>query len=119
MAIDSAAKRRSVAHIARKWSGAGVTPDVTKGNDWRHLVGRGYNNVPTAGGTLTYTASGGISFGGAATVQALETQRIVTGSGGITFGGSSTYRNVQLGARSKISGRLSHGGRRFAIRQSN
>ena len=45
MAIDSAAKRRSVAHIARKWSGAGVTPDATPDQTWRQAVARSYIGI--------------------------------------------------------------------------
>lgn len=45
MAIDTAAKRRSAAHVARKWSGAGVTPDATPDGFWRQCVGRGYAGI--------------------------------------------------------------------------
>lgn len=48
MAIDTAAKRRSVAHIARRWSGAGVTPDATPDQFWRQCVGRGYGGILAA-----------------------------------------------------------------------
>lgn len=45
MAIDSAAKRRSVAHIARRWSGVGVTPDATPDQFWRQSAARGYGGI--------------------------------------------------------------------------
>ena len=45
MAIDTAAKRRSVAHVARMWSGAGVTPDATPDQFWRQCVARVYAGI--------------------------------------------------------------------------
>lgn len=48
MPIDTAAKRRSAAHVGRKWSGAGVTPDAAKPVAWRQQVGRGYSGVAPA-----------------------------------------------------------------------
>jgi hypothetical protein len=49
VAIDTAAKRKSVAHIARFWSGAGVTPDATPDQAWRQAVGRSYIGILAGG----------------------------------------------------------------------
>lgn len=49
MAIDSAEKRRSIAHIARRWSGAGVTPNTAKDVEWRQEAGRGYPGIEPSG----------------------------------------------------------------------
>lgn len=45
MAIDTAAKRRSVAHIGRFYGGAGVTMDATPDQAWRQAVGRSYIGI--------------------------------------------------------------------------
>lgn len=45
MAIDTAVKRRAVAHISRVWSGKGITPDVTKPQAWRQVVGWSYYGI--------------------------------------------------------------------------
>jgi hypothetical protein len=49
MAIDSAEKRRSIAHIARRWSGAGVTPNASQDAEWRQEAGRGYPGIAASG----------------------------------------------------------------------
>lgn len=49
MAIDTAEKRRAVAHIARRWSGAGVTPNASKDVEWRQEAGRGYPGIAPSG----------------------------------------------------------------------
>ena len=49
MAIDTAAKRRAVAHISRVWSGKGVTPDATPDQFWRQVVGWGYGGILASG----------------------------------------------------------------------
>lgn len=45
MAIDTAAKRRSVASVAFLPLGEGVTPDATPGVEWRQQVGWGYSGI--------------------------------------------------------------------------
>ena len=45
MAIDTAAKRRSVAHIGKVWMGKGVTPDATPDQFWRQCVGWSYGGI--------------------------------------------------------------------------
>jgi hypothetical protein len=49
IAIDSAEKRRSIAHIARRWSGAGVTPNASQDVNWRQEAGRGYPGIAASG----------------------------------------------------------------------
>ena len=45
MAIDTAAKRRSVAGLAFFVFGPGVTPDATPGLEWRQQSGWGYSGI--------------------------------------------------------------------------
>lgn len=45
MAIDTAEKRRCVAHIARFYIGAGVTPNASPDQEWRQQAGRGYCGI--------------------------------------------------------------------------
>ena len=42
MAIDTAERRKAVAHIGRFWSGAGVTNTATPDMEWRHEAARMY-----------------------------------------------------------------------------
>lgn len=56
MAINTAERRRSVAHIARFYSGAGVTMNASKDSEWRQEVGRNYPGI-AAGAPVASTAS--------------------------------------------------------------
>ena len=49
MAINTAEKRRSVAHVARFWSGLGLTPNVAKDQEWRQEAGRSYSGILASG----------------------------------------------------------------------
>ena len=44
MAIDSAEKRRSAAHVGSR-RGPGVTPNVLKDAEWRQQAGWGYSGI--------------------------------------------------------------------------
>lgn len=56
MAINTAERRRSVAHIARFYSGAGVTANALKDAEWRQEAGRSYSGI-LAGAQVASTAS--------------------------------------------------------------
>ena len=45
MAIGTAERRRGVAHIARMWSGVGLTPLAAEDMQWRHEVARKYPGI--------------------------------------------------------------------------
>ena len=52
MPLTTASHRRAAAHIARHYSGAGVTMDATPDQAWRQMVGRGYPGILSGtGGT--------------------------------------------------------------------
>jgi hypothetical protein len=57
MAIDNAEKRRSIAgiHRGRGWA-IGLTPNVSKDQEWRQQAGRGYSGI-LAGGALPNPSS--------------------------------------------------------------
>lgn len=50
MALDNAEKRRSAGHVARLWSGAGVTPNAAKDAEWRQEAIRIYSGFATDAG---------------------------------------------------------------------
>lgn len=52
MAIDTAAKRRSVAGLPFWLFGPGVTPDATPDSFWRQCVGWGYAGIAAAEGAV-------------------------------------------------------------------
>lgn len=63
MAIDSAAKRRSVATIAQVWMAPGITPDVTHDNAWRQVSGWGWFGILSGSSAAVYLQSIGIQLG--------------------------------------------------------
>ena len=58
MAIDTAAKRRSVGGVGRFFRGPGVTPDATPDAFWRQTVGRSYGGITAgSGGAVAQSGS--------------------------------------------------------------
>lgn len=49
MAIDTAAKRKSVSSVGFIFAGPGITPDATPDVFWRQTAGYGYGGIETAG----------------------------------------------------------------------
>lgn len=96
--IDTAAKRRSVAGIGRKFRPA-QTPDNAKPQAWRQVAGSGYAGILAADGVL-YVPSAERTATGAASVRevsgaSLTSRATVLGTvDGRTVSGRVTSRTV-------------------------
>jgi len=49
MAIDTREKRQSAASITMYWTGANVTPNAAKDQEWRQEAAWGYSGILAAG----------------------------------------------------------------------
>lgn len=64
MAIDTAAKRRSVSGLPHHPLGPGVTPNAAKNAAWRQQSGWGYSGIPAANPTPPPPSDGEFTVSG-------------------------------------------------------